>query len=82
MAYGGRPVLKGWQKAVLSIYAILVLISAPVLLVFSIVSGCPAFSGDCVPATQIEQFMFFPGALLVEVAGGLLLYKSFARPTR
>ena len=79
MAFGDRPVLQGWHKVVLSIYTILVLISAPVLLAFSFVSGCPAFAGDCIPATQIQRFMFFPGFLIVEVAGGFFLYKFFAR---
>jgi len=81
MAYGDRPSFKGWQKAALAIYTIAVLISAPVLFAFSIVSGCPAFAPvDCIPASQFTRFMFFPGALALELAGGFEPPRDCRRP--
>jgi hypothetical protein len=52
----------------------------PILFLISIASGCPAFAtGNCVPASKLAQFMWFPGSLMVILVLGMAMLEFFQR---
>ena len=78
--FSDRPQLSFRQKLGCGIYMMLGILATPILFLFSLASGCPAFApARCVPASQFEQFMWFPGSVLIIFVTGFLMLKFFLR---
>jgi hypothetical protein len=80
VSFSDRPTLTRWQKLGCLVYLTIGVLITPIFFLVSVLGGCPAFaSPDCRPLSDFALFMWFPGSLILILAGGFAMLKLFMR---